>query len=108
MPQIDIEAYRSVYHGARSQRNTFVAVLAELRSFLESYPTETVIMSIKDEKRHEDFSRLVWLDMEKYRDLWFLENRVPTLGEVRGKAIIMGRFWTSQYTPPPQRLVLNI
>lgn len=52
-------------------------------------------MSIKDEQRHEDFSRLVWLDMAKYPDVWFLENRVPTLGEVRGKAIIMGRFWTS-------------
>jgi 1-phosphatidylinositol phosphodiesterase len=53
-------------------------------------------MSIKDEQRHESFSRLVWLDMEKHRDLWFLENRVPTLGEVRGKAIIMGRFWISK------------
>jgi 1-phosphatidylinositol phosphodiesterase len=53
-------------------------------------------MSLKDEKRHEDFSRLLWLDMVKHRDIWFLENRVPTLGEVRGKAIIMGRFWCSE------------
>jgi len=53
-------------------------------------------MSLKDEKRHEDFSRLLWLDMVKYRDIWFLENRVPTLGEVRGKVIIMGRFWCSK------------
>lgn len=53
-------------------------------------------MSLKDEKRHEDFSRLLWLDMVKYRDVWFLEKRVPTLGEVRGKAIIMGRFWCSK------------
>jgi 1-phosphatidylinositol phosphodiesterase len=53
-------------------------------------------MSIKDEQRHEDFSRLVWLDMEKHRDVWFLENRVPELGEVRGKAIVLGRFWTSE------------
>jgi len=54
-------------------------------------------MSIKDEQRHEDFSRLVWLDMAKYPEVWFLENRVPALGEVRGKAIIMGRFWTSMF-----------
>jgi len=53
-------------------------------------------MSLKDEKRHEDFSRLLWLDMVKYKDVWFLENWVPTLGEVRGKAIIMGRFWCSK------------
>jgi len=53
-------------------------------------------MSLKDEKRDEDFSRLLWLDMVKYRDIWFLENRVPSLREVRGKAIIMGRFWCSE------------
>jgi 1-phosphatidylinositol phosphodiesterase len=53
-------------------------------------------MSIKDEQRDQGFSRLVWLDMQKYGDVWFLENRVPTLGEVRGKAIIVGRFWISE------------
>lgn len=26
------------------------------------------------------------------RDLWFLENRVPTLGEVRGKIVLFSRF----------------
>lgn len=85
-----------VFHGARNQRITFTAVLTDLISFLESHPRETVIMSLKDEKRHDNFSRLLWLDMVKYKDLWFLENRVPTLGEVRGKAIIMGRFWCSE------------
>lgn len=53
-------------------------------------------MSVKDEVRHEDFSRLVWLDMAKYDGIWFLENRVPTLGEVRGKAILLTRFWASE------------
>lgn len=91
-----IEADEVVYHGERNQRTTFVAVLADLLSFLASHPTETVIMSLKDEKRDEDFSRLLWLDMVKYRDIWFLENRVPSLREVRGKAIIMGRFWCSE------------
>jgi 1-phosphatidylinositol phosphodiesterase len=91
-----VEADEAVYHGERNQRTTFVAVLADLLSFLASHPTETVITSLKDEKRHEDFSRLLWLDMVKHRDIWFLENRVPTLGEVRGKAIIMGRFWCSK------------
>ena len=54
---------------------------------------------MKDEKRHEDFSRLAWLDMGKYEEMWFLENRVPTLGEVRGKAILLTRFWASESSP---------
>lgn len=85
-----------VYHGMRDQRATFPQVLADLVSFLTSHPTETVVMSVKDEVRNEDFSRLVWLDMAKYHDMWFLENRVPALGEVRGKAILLTRFWASK------------
>lgn len=80
----------------RNQRSTFAQVLADLVAFLKSHPTETVIMSVKDEVRNEDFSRLVWLDMERYHDMWYLENRVPTLGEVRGKAILLTRFWASE------------
>jgi len=104
--QFQVPADEAVYHGERNQRTTFIAVLADLLSFLASHPTETVIMSLKDEKRHEDFSRLLWLDMVKYRDIWFLENRVPTLGEVRGKAIIMGRFWCSKLSQPRMILLM--
>jgi len=85
-----------VFHGIRNQRTKFTAVLSDLDDFLTSHPTETVIMSVKDELRSEDFSRLTWLEMAKYPHRWFLENRVPTLGEVRGKVIIMGRFWISE------------
>jgi 1-phosphatidylinositol phosphodiesterase len=85
-----------VFHGVRSQRTKFTEVLSDLDEFLTSHPGETVIMSIKDELRSEDFSRLTWLDMDKYYHRWFFENRVPTLDEVRGKVIVMGRFWISE------------
>lgn len=91
-----IRAEHIVYHGARDQRSTFPQVLRDLVDFLTSHPTESVIMSVKDEVRTDGFSRLVWLDMAKYQDMWFLENRVPTLGEVRGKAILLTRFWASE------------
>ena len=91
----------TVYHGMRDQRSTFRQVLAELTGFLKAHPTETVILSVKDEVRNEDFSRLVWLDMTKYEDLWFLENRVPSLGEVRGKAVLLTRFWASAQNSHP-------
>lgn len=82
----------------RDQRCTFRSVLVDLVAFLDAHPTETVVMSVKDEVRNEDFSRLVWLDMAQYEGRWFLENRVPSLGEVRGKAILLTRFWASTYT----------
>lgn len=87
---------KAVYHGSWNQGSTFQQALTALVEFLQSHPTETVILSVKDEVRHEDFSRLVWLDMAKYDGMWFLENRVPILGEVRGKAILLTRFWASK------------
>ena len=85
----------AVYHGMRDQRCTFHSVLADLVAFLDAHPTETVVMSVKDEVRNEDFSKLVCLDMAQYEGRWFFENRVPSLGEVRGKAILLTRFWAS-------------
>ena len=84
----------SAYHGSRPQRATFTDILSTLHCFLELHPTETFIMSIKEEipPFHPRFSELVYAAMMAYRDDWFLDDRVPKLGEVRGKGILFSRF----------------
>ncbi|KAI0059056.1 PLC-like phosphodiesterase [Artomyces pyxidatus] len=89
------------YHGQYPQRAPFESILADLHDFLSS-PTscrETVVVSVKQEDydRHspEVFSLLARKEIEESPGglgMWFLENRIPTLGEVRGKAIMFSRF----------------
>ncbi|EJU05834.1 PLC-like phosphodiesterase [Dacryopinax primogenitus] len=88
------------YHGASPQFTPYLTVLRILTDFLRSDAgrSETVICSIKQEDgaqgRFQLFSHLVraGIHSPEVRDIWFLENRVPTLGEVRGKAILLSRF----------------
>ncbi|VDB96578.1 unnamed protein product [Peniophora sp. CBMAI 1063] len=85
------------YHGAYPQRTTFASILATLSTFLHSAASrrETLIVSIKQEDRGGDFSRLVREEIEHGpggMGMWWLENRIPALGEVRGKAILFSRF----------------
>ncbi|KAI0253821.1 PLC-like phosphodiesterase [Lactifluus subvellereus] len=89
------------YHGQYPQRTTFQSILGDLHTFLTS-PTsarETVVVSVKQEDYDihspKVFSALVRGELEASPGglgIWFLENRVPTLGEVRGKAIMFSRF----------------
>lgn len=57
---------------------------------------ETIIMSIKQEDQASLlFSQLVHSAVYNGpggRDMWFLENRIPTLGDVRGKVVLFSRF----------------
>lgn len=75
----------------------FDRFMGELNDFLRMNPTETVLVSIKrDAGESEGFVRLLY---EKYlsNGRWFLENRMPTLGEVRGKAVLLRRFEQDDY-----------
>ncbi|KIL68537.1 hypothetical protein M378DRAFT_71215 [Amanita muscaria Koide BX008] len=89
------------YHGIASQREPFQRILATLSAFLSSpaSPSETVVVSIKQEDFREtppqQFSILVRDEITSSPGgikMWFLENRIPKLGEVRGKAIMFSRF----------------
>ncbi|KAH9977303.1 PLC-like phosphodiesterase [Lactifluus volemus] len=70
------------FHGQFPERTAFQSILGDLHAFLTS-PTPT------------EFSALVHGELEAGPGgfgMWFLENRIPTLGEVRGKAILFSRF----------------
>ena len=89
------------YHGQYPQRATFQSILSDLHAFLTSPSSarETIVVSMKQEdydtQSPEAFSILVREEIEAGpggKGMWFLENRVPTLGEVRGKVIMFSRF----------------
>lgn len=89
------------YHGRFPERTAFQAILSDLHTFLTapSSSRETVVVSIKQEdyatQSPQTFSALVRTEIEAGpggKAMWFLENRVPTLGEVRGKVILFSRF----------------
>jgi len=89
------------YHGQFREGTTFQSILGDIHAFLTSpiSARETIVVSIKQEdfKKNsaEAFSILVRKEIEAGPGgigMWFLENHVPTLGQVRGKVIMFSRF----------------
>jgi len=89
------------YHGPVAQKVSFQQILSEVYDFLTDPAScrETLVMSIKQEDftttPPPDFSVLVHKEMQigpGGMGMWFLENRIPLLGEVRGKVIMFSRF----------------
>ncbi|KAF8528239.1 PLC-like phosphodiesterase [Hysterangium stoloniferum] len=86
------------YHGIYPQKLPFLDILTTVKTFLTSTDgqTETLVMSIKQEDQASLlFSQLVHEAVYHgpcEEDMWFLENRIPTLGEVRGKIVLFSRF----------------
>ena len=89
------------WHDIYPQRTPFQEILITIQAFLTAPATksETIVMSIKQEDfatvKGEIFSKLVHEEIVHGPgglEMWFLENRVPLLGEVRGKAVMFSRF----------------
>ncbi|OJD11703.1 hypothetical protein AJ78_07571 [Emergomyces pasteurianus Ep9510] len=74
----------------------FRDVVKEVESFLESNPSETLIMSLKREGpgKHTDgqLSRILRDHYAQDGSRWYTEPRIPTLGEARGKIVLIRRF----------------
>jgi 1-phosphatidylinositol phosphodiesterase len=102
------------YHGWWPQQTPFLAILNDVYQFLSSPAgqSESIVMSIKQEDAEVTFPPVF---SQMVRDaivhgpggndsnatsngsgvnqgMWFLENRIPTLGEVRGKVVLVSRF----------------
>ena len=109
--QTTADTYKLIaYHGLWPQKTPFTSMLNDLFKFLSSPigSRETIVMSIKQEDYNVTpgplFSKLVrdtiihgpggWDKSETDDDkgMWFLENRIPKLGEVRGKVVMFSRF----------------
>ncbi len=68
-------------------------ILDDCKNFLKKNPSETVILCIKrdDGPSSEETFDLLFERYIKNDPVWFTENRVPTLGEVRGKMVLFNR-----------------
>ncbi|PSR71198.1 hypothetical protein EW026_g5122 [Hermanssonia centrifuga] len=89
------------YHGIYPQKASFQEILSVIHAFLTADQTrkETVVMSIKQEDfttvPGDVFSKLVLKEITDGpggKDMWFLDNRIPLLGEARGKVVMFSRF----------------
>jgi len=85
-----------IYHGSIDQNQSFDEVLATMFAFLDKHPTETLIVSIKEEGDAmmpvRSFEATFGSYLDQARDRWYLEPAVPVLGDVRGKLVLLRRF----------------
>jgi 1-phosphatidylinositol phosphodiesterase len=85
-----------IFHGGIDENQTFEQVLDTMFAFLADFPSETVVASIKEEGNEADVHRSFEATFDAYvaenRAGWYLADSVPTLGEVRGKLVLLRRF----------------
>jgi len=83
----------AIHHGLKFQNQYFGDVLKACTGFLEAYPSETIVMRVKEEYNASGNSRTFAQTFDDYRQksarYWYTENRVPTLGEARGKIVLV-------------------
>lgn len=69
-------------------------VLNHCYRFLQENKSETIIFQFKNDSNKEMekcFHNLYYQYICKNKEMWYLENRIPVLGEVRGKIILLRR-----------------
>lgn len=83
-----------IHHGPFYQHMNFGQVIADVTAFLRAHPSETVIMSVMEEYSRtgnafeQRFNRYVANDPTR----WYLGTNVPSLGQARGKIVLLRRF----------------
>ena len=81
-------------HSFVDQKASFTNVLNTVESFIESHPSEFIIMSVKEEvilKNKISFDECVKNYLSK--PIYYLENDLPNkLGDVRGKVVLLSRY----------------
>lgn len=105
-------------------------VLLRCYDFLKNHPSETIIIQFKNDSGKEMercFDNLYSTYIKGNEDKWFLENRVPTMAECRGRIVLIRRCemdsenecyndkntgldfskWVEQDTAVPEALVLE-
>ncbi|MCI3921103.1 phosphatidylinositol-specific phospholipase C [Paenibacillus sp. TRM 82003] len=90
----------TIHHGAVYQNQNFDDVLNAVISFLNANPTETVIMSVKEEHTADGNTRSYEETFNSYVNKnpskWLMTGHIPSLGEARGKIVLLRRFGSAQ------------
>ena len=74
---------------------TYDSMVEDTLAFLDEHPGETVIFCVKPERSGDDVDRVRELLEQKISESpesWFTENRIPTLGEARGRIVLARRY----------------
>ncbi|MEU9563423.1 phosphatidylinositol-specific phospholipase C [Streptomyces sp. NPDC048161] len=84
----------AIHHGASYQNLMFGDVLGACWDFLAAHPSETVLMRVKQEYSEESDAafRAVfddYLDNRGWRPLFRIDSSLPSLGEARGKVVLL-------------------
>jgi len=69
-------------------------VLKHCFIFLDEHPSETIIFQFKNDSGTENekcFNNLFYTYIKGNENKWFAENRIPLLGEARGKIVLIRR-----------------
>lgn len=86
----------AIHHGPVYQELNFTDVLQSVTAFLLANPSETVIMSVKEEYSPEgntrSFAETFISYVERNPRIWHLGPEVPKLNDVRGKIVLLRRF----------------
>ncbi len=70
-------------------------VLEQCYAFLRAHPAETVVFAVKKEHGDETaqaFAEKLEAEIGKHPELWYTGNELPTLGEARGKLVLLRRY----------------
>lgn len=79
--------------GFTAPKLDFSDVIAYCTEFLNNNPKECIVIFAKEDFGSKDnFNDLILSYISKSADKWYTENRVPNIGEVRGKIVLMNRF----------------
>lgn len=74
---------------------TLEAVLEQCYVFLAEHPTETIVFAVKQEHGDEsagEFEVTLNQILQREPEFWLLCDTIPTLGEARGKLVLMRRY----------------
>ncbi|XP_058475503.1 1-phosphatidylinositol phosphodiesterase-like [Solea solea] len=85
----------TIHHGVSYQRAHFGQVLKGVADFLREYPSETVLMRVKEEfsETNNIYGAVVdFIHRYTHWDLLWHSRLVPTMKEARGKLIILQNF----------------
>ncbi|BDI29472.1 hypothetical protein CCAX7_15230 [Capsulimonas corticalis] len=89
----------AIHHGQVYENANFDDVLNAVIGFLNSNPSETVIMSVKEEYTASGDTRTFEQTFDSYvaknPSKWYLGSSIPTLDQARGKIVLFRRFGAS-------------
>ena len=84
-----------IYHGVINQHISFAQVIRVCEEFLVENPTETLLMSVKEESTSEevtrDFQATFIAEIAPFKARWCIAKVNPSVGEVRGRIVLVDR-----------------